>query len=39
VPLPAKAVTNLGLLAEGAGPPAIAVGLADGTLAVVRYIQ
>jgi hypothetical protein len=39
VALPAKAVTNLGLLAESAGPPAIAVGLADGTLAIVRYVQ
>jgi hypothetical protein len=39
VVLPAKAVTNLGLLAESAGPPAIAVGLADGTLAIVRYVQ
>lgn len=36
VPLPAKAITNLGLVAETAGPPAIAVGLADGTLAVIR---
>ena len=36
VPLPAKAVTNLGLVAEGAGPPAIAVGLADGSLVVIR---
>jgi hypothetical protein len=37
--LPAKAVTNLGLLPENAGPPAIAVGLADGTLAIIRYAQ
>jgi hypothetical protein len=36
VPLPAKAVTNLGLVAEAARPPAIAVGLADGSLAVIR---
>ena len=36
VPLPAKAVTNLGLVAESSGPPAIAVGLADGSLAVIR---
>jgi hypothetical protein len=36
VPLPAKAATNLGLLAEVSGPPAIAVGLADGSLAVIR---
>jgi hypothetical protein len=39
VPLPAGAVTNLGLLAESAGPPAIAVGLADGSLAVIRRVQ
>jgi len=39
VALPAKAVTNLGLLAEGAGPPAIAAGLADGTLAIIRQVQ
>ena len=36
VALPATAATNLGLVAQGAGPPAIAVGLADGSLAVVR---
>jgi hypothetical protein len=36
VALPAKAVTNLGLVAESAGPPAIAVGLADGSLVVIR---
>jgi hypothetical protein len=36
VPLPAKAVTNLGLVAESAGPPAIALGLADGSLALIR---
>ncbi len=36
VPLPAKAVTNLGLVADSAGPPAIALGLADGSLVVVR---
>ena len=36
VPLPAKAATNLGLVAEGTGPPAIVLGLADGTLALVR---
>ena len=34
--LPAKAVTNIGLIAAGAKPPAIAVGLADGTLVVIR---
>jgi len=38
VPLPAKAVTNLGLVADGAGPPAIALGLADGSLVVVRRV-
>ncbi len=36
VALPAKAVTNLGLVAQAAGPPAIAVGLADGSLVVIR---
>jgi hypothetical protein len=36
VALPAKATTNLGLVAQGGGPPAIAVGLADGSLAVIR---
>jgi hypothetical protein len=36
VPLLAKAVTNLGLVAEGSGPPAIAAGLADGSLVVIR---
>ena len=39
VPLPAKAVTNLGLVAESAGPPAIALGLADGSLVVIRRPQ
>jgi len=38
VPLPAKAATNLALVAEVAGPPAIAVGLADGSLAVIRRV-
>ena len=38
VPLPAKAATNLGLVAQGKGPPAIAVGLADGSLVVVRRV-
>ncbi len=38
VPLPAKAVTNLALIAETAGPPAIALGLADGSLAVIRRV-
>ena len=39
VPLPAKAVTNLGLVAEKSGPPAIAVGLADGSLVLLRRAQ
>ena len=38
VPLAAKAVTNLALVAEASGPPAIAVGLADGSLAVIRRL-
>jgi hypothetical protein len=38
VPLAEKAVTNLALVAEASGPPAIAVGLADGSLAVIRRI-
>jgi len=36
LPLPAKAVTNIGLITAAAKPPAIAVGLADGTLVVIR---
>ncbi|MGA2568103.1 MAG: hypothetical protein ABSF41_14905, partial [Pseudolabrys sp.] len=36
VPLPAKAMTNLALVAEASGPPAIAVGLADGSLIMIR---
>ena len=36
VVLPAKAVTNLGLVAVKGSPPAVAVGLDDGTLVVVR---
>jgi hypothetical protein len=36
VALPAKAVTNLALISDGAKSPAIAVGLADGTLVVLR---
>ncbi len=39
MPLPAKAVTNLGLIAEASGPPAIAVGLADGSLVLIRRGQ
>ena len=38
VALPATAATNLGLIAQGAGPPAIAVGLADGSLAAIRRV-
>lgn len=36
VALPAKAATNLGLVTQSAGPPAIAVGLADGSLVAIR---
>lgn len=36
IALPAKAVTNLGLVTVKSGPPAIAVGLADGSLVVIR---
>jgi hypothetical protein len=36
VPLPAKAVTNIALVTEASGPPAIAAGLADGSLVVIR---
>ncbi len=36
VPLPAKAVTNLGVVGSKSGPPAMAVGLADGSLALLR---
>jgi hypothetical protein len=36
VALPAKAVTNLGLVAIENSPPAVVVGLADGTLVAVR---
>ncbi len=36
VELPAKAVTNLGLVAIENSPPAVVVGLADGSLVVVR---
>jgi len=39
VPLPAKAVTNLALIAQASAPPAIALGLADGSLVVVRRVQ
>jgi hypothetical protein len=37
VALPAKAATNLGLVAQSNGPPAIAVGLADGSLVLIRH--
>ncbi len=36
VPLPAKAVTNLGLIAIENSPPAVVLGLADGSLVAVR---
>jgi hypothetical protein len=36
VALPAKAATNIGLVKAASGSPAIAVGLADGTLALIR---
>ena len=36
IQLPAKAVTNIGLVDEKSGPPAIAVGLEDGSLALIR---
>jgi hypothetical protein len=36
VQLAAKAATNLATVARTSGPPAIAVGLADGTLALIR---
>lgn len=39
VALPAKAVTDLALVTDGQGPPAIAVGLADGSLVVIRRNQ
>jgi hypothetical protein len=34
--LPSKAATNIGLVAIEGSPPAVAVGLADGTLVVIR---
>ncbi len=37
VQLPAEAESNLALVNTAAGPPAIAVGLSDGTLALVRH--
>ncbi len=36
VPLPAKAETDLALVSEGSSPPAVVLGLADGSLAVIR---
>jgi hypothetical protein len=39
VALPAKAVTNVGLVASGTAPPAIAVAPADGSLVVIRRAQ
>jgi hypothetical protein len=36
VVLPAKAATNIGLVAVAGSPPAVAVGLADGSLVVIR---
>ena len=38
VALPAAAATNLGLVAQSAGPPVIALGLADGSLVTVRRV-
>ena len=35
VPLPAKAVTNLGLIAVAGAPPRIVLGLADGSLVLI----
>jgi len=37
--LPAKAVTNIALFAAPSGPPAIAAGLSDGSLVVLRRNQ
>jgi hypothetical protein len=34
--LPAKAITNLALVTAKSGPPAIALGLADGTLVLLQ---
>lgn len=36
IALPAKAVSNLALVANGKRPPAIAAGLADGSLVLIR---
>ena len=39
IPLPSKATTNFGLVADGSGPPAIIAGLADGSLVLIRRAQ
>lgn len=39
VVLPAKAMTDLRLVATKSGPPAVALGLDDGTLALIRHAQ
>jgi hypothetical protein len=39
LPLPAKAVTNFGLLKDASGRPAIALGLADGSLVLAQHDQ
>lgn len=39
IPLPSRATTNLGLVADGSGPPAIIAGLADGSLVLIRRAQ
>jgi len=38
VPLPAKALTNIGLFQMGDGPPAIALGVANGALVLIRRV-
>lgn len=39
VQLPSKATSNFSLVADGSGPPAIGVGLADGSLVLIRKSQ
>ena len=39
IPLPSKAATNIGLFATDLGAPALAVGLADGSLVLIRRAQ
>jgi hypothetical protein len=39
IPLPSKAATNIGLIKTASGPPAIAAGLADGSLVLIRGPQ